>query len=174
VLITLLGGLLPFIIVAMILTKRMTIEAPLCRRHRFHWPGRLALVLCTFLGLLLAILVIASLPPRTIGERVQSVLWLGVLVGFIGWLILVVVVQLGTIRPAEITDHSITLRGVGATFEDAARQARSEFLREMDRDVGEHWRDLQGRRGKTERDRFRDPRPSEQVRPAHDDHLEEP
>jgi hypothetical protein len=41
----LLAGLLPFIIVALILTKRRTVDAPLCEDHTNHWLWR-GLVLC--------------------------------------------------------------------------------------------------------------------------------
>src|SRR5262245_2732560 len=68
--ITLLLGLLPFLIIALILTKRATVEAPLCAEHKYHWAKRTCLVV---LGLLLVIgmLVLAvaiSSQPRNVGE----------------------------------------------------------------------------------------------------------
>src|SRR5262245_26714718 len=42
-------GLLPFVIVALVLTKRMTVHAPLCRDHKNHWLTRNLII---YLGLL--------------------------------------------------------------------------------------------------------------------------
>jgi len=39
--VALLLGVLPFAIIALILTKRATVQAPLCKEHRFHWDGRI-------------------------------------------------------------------------------------------------------------------------------------
>ena len=40
VLLLLIAGLLPFLIVALVPTERMTVHAPLCDEHRYHWTWR--------------------------------------------------------------------------------------------------------------------------------------
>jgi hypothetical protein len=45
----LIAGLLPFAIVAIVLTKRRRVEAPLCEQHKHHWLIRQLLILPTFL-----------------------------------------------------------------------------------------------------------------------------
>src|SRR5207247_1423192 len=56
----LLPGLIPFVIIASILTKRATLIAPLCRNHRRHWVVRTAITLLGLLGLVgIIVLLIA-------------------------------------------------------------------------------------------------------------------
>src|SRR3954447_19514028 len=52
VIVLILGGLLPWAIVAAILTKRMTVRAPMCPAHRSHWLGRAWFVWGGFIALL--------------------------------------------------------------------------------------------------------------------------
>src|SRR5262245_2698918 len=48
----LLAGLVPFVIVAVILTKRCRVVVPLCAQHKNHWLMRQLLVLLSLLGIL--------------------------------------------------------------------------------------------------------------------------
>src|SRR5437588_10198119 len=50
--ILILFGLLPMIIVALVLTKRMTVRAPFCDRHRKHWTSRSRIIGGSLVGLI--------------------------------------------------------------------------------------------------------------------------
>jgi hypothetical protein len=135
----LLIGLLPFIIVALILTKRMRVKAPLCKRHRNHWFARQALILLSFLGLIGLVVSTVVLAPTPMKEETTALLFIGGVVGFLAWLVFAVVLHVGTIRPTEITRYSITLEGVAPEFKEAVQASRRASLPNLDRDVGEHW-----------------------------------
>src|SRR5262245_66176532 len=51
-----LGGVLPFVIVAAVLTKRMTVRAPLCDEHLNHWSWR-----AWFVGLSVAVFIVLGI-----------------------------------------------------------------------------------------------------------------
>ncbi len=133
-------GLLPYVLVALMLTQRMTVDVPLCTKHRGHWTWRNwvsygGLALCLVLGFL-AILLIGILDDRRGRGAPEAAGFLCAGVGFLGlvWLITVVVIQQIGIRATEITDRDITLTNVSADFEDA-------LLDEQDRDDGRPRRD---------------------------------
>src|SRR5262249_28232384 len=64
-------GLLPFIIVALIMTRRMTVRVPLCEAHKNHWFGRFLILSGSFLALFAGgiALFMASLEPNRVGPR---------------------------------------------------------------------------------------------------------
>lgn len=124
------AGLLPWLIVMLILTKRMTVYAPMCDRHRGHWwtrallanglalLGIVALVSLMILGFILA--------DNNRGQGDEFALY-GMIAGvalFIPLIIVAVVVSKGTIRATEITDEEIQLTGVAIEFEDAVEDER--------------------------------------------------
>jgi hypothetical protein len=154
--ILLLAGLLPFVIVALILTKRRTVEVPLCGRHRHHWLARQGLMLGSLVGLLGAIFGTLALTPR----NVPDLFFLGVLGGLIGWIVLVVIVNMGMIRPTSITEDSISLQGVSAGFKDALKEWRRNLDEQLDEERA-YWRgprrrrDEDGRHEEENRDRHR-------------------
>jgi hypothetical protein len=127
VLVLLLAGLLPFLILALVLTKYMTIHAPLCEEHRNHWTWR---SLFTWLGLtfflILGIMaIIFSVQERGPGAAaVGGLLCLGTLIGGLGWLIAAAIIQLVGIRPTEITNRGMTLTNVSPAFADALEDER--------------------------------------------------
>ncbi len=136
--VTILAGLLPYVILAAVLTKRMTVDIPLCTRHRGHfWKRTLLiwLVLLAWLGLsfLSFVLTMALLPER---ERSGA---MGITcVAFLGGLVAAIIViwfaQNTGIRPKEITDHDITLVSVHDDFIDALEAFREERRRRRDSD----------------------------------------
>jgi len=138
-------GLLPYAIAALLLTKRMTIQAPLCAQHRGHWTVR-ACFMWGGLGflLLLGVLVIGfaiANERQPGGEALMGFACVGgFLVGLL-WLIAAAILQHTGIRPQEITDRSITLTNVSPEFEDALwderdqrRARREQRRRQIDRD----------------------------------------
>jgi uncharacterized integral membrane protein len=124
---------LVFAIVALALTKRATVQTPLCHRHRHYWLLRTHAVTLSFL-LLVAFgvglfLLAASQPPRA-GRREEPPEWflasLGVMV--VGWLVFAfAAILLGrtAVRPKQITAVDITLQRVSDRFVDAVLEADS-------------------------------------------------
>ena len=118
--------LLIFLIVALILTKRLTVPVPLCEKHRhqFLWPtllgwGALLLVLGTIFGGLVLVAALEGTLDKDAQGGFFTVWFVGGFGLFLAVLITACVVQIRTIRPTEITDHSITLTNVAPQFIDA-------------------------------------------------------
>ena len=129
VIILIVFGLLPYVIVALLLTKRMTIEAPLCDQHKNHWSwrnlfiyGGFVLFLC--LGVA-AIVVLANQENQRGAASALAGLFCGATaVGGLIWLFAAAIIQHTGIRPTEITDQSITLTHVTPVFVDALAEVR--------------------------------------------------
>jgi hypothetical protein len=123
------AGLLPFIIVAMVLTKRLRARLPLCDNHLYYWTWRTLFVLGGFLGVVVlgigAIVLVALVEARRgAPNRLAPFVCFGVIGLGLVWLVAAAVIQVLTIRPDEITDHDITLVRVSREFADAVRAAR--------------------------------------------------
>lgn len=158
----LLAGLLPFLIVALVLTKKKRVPVPLCHAHRNHWAWRNAVMLLSFLGLgglAIAAVVLVNMAAGPNGfDQYSGFICGGSVVGLIVWLVVVAVLQQTAIRPTEITDDSVTLTGVAKEFVRAYEENRGAFRR-RDRD-DERWEG--GRRGRA--------RPADdRVRPEEDE-----
>jgi len=171
--ILLLAGLLPFIIVALLMTKRMTVDVPLCGRHRHHWLARQGLVLGSFFGLIALLFLVGALaPPRDVG------VWIGLvmLFGFIGWLVLAIVVNLGMIRPTQITEDMITLQSVSDEFKTALKEWRREAdERDQEREERDRREPPRRRRNEEDRGRYRDEFEEDRPRRPRDEYrAEEP
>jgi hypothetical protein len=124
-------GLLPWAIVAIIMTKRMTVEVPLCERHKRYWFTR-NLIIYVGLGLvgligLGSIVVMAALSERRRGPAsdLTGMVCFGVVVIFLVWLLTMAILQFVSIRPTEITDRRITLTNVSQVFVDALEADRN-------------------------------------------------
>ena len=175
-----LAGLLPYAIIVAIMTKRMNVSVPLCGRHRFHWGGRVLLMVLPFfalIGLVVVLVAITSGPGHRDRDMIATVIGLTLLAGFVGWLILLVVVSATTMRPTEIDDRSITLTGVAAEFRDAAEEYQA-MLRQRNRrprDWEEAEEEPAGRPEVEEmRKRFREADSFDRPRRARDDQIREP
>ncbi len=121
--ILILAGLLPYAIVAIILTKRMTVHAPLCEQHRHHWLWRtryVTLGLLWFLGL-----AIAGIGLLASKGDIAGFVCLGTAVAGLLWLISAAIIQHLAIRPTEITERSISLTNVSPHFIEALREERA-------------------------------------------------
>jgi hypothetical protein len=119
-------GLLPFAVVALVLTKKMTVRMPLCNRHRFPWLWQqLLTVFAAFYMILPCILgALVERLERSLGgdNTVVPGLMLGWLFGLLGLVICLVGAAMLHIRVKRITDYEITLAGVSTAF--AARLGR--------------------------------------------------
>jgi hypothetical protein len=117
----LLVGLLPCIIVALIMTRRMRIEAPLCDVHRNHWSTRNWVTGLSILGYVVfffAALIFFQ------GEALGGLLG-GSIALFVVWLIILAIWQATAIRVTEITNHSIVLQGVSRGFVNSVKEERA-------------------------------------------------
>jgi hypothetical protein len=124
-------GLLPFLIVALVLTKRMRVRAPLCQAHAGHWAWRSwfimgGLVVVVILGIAAGVAV-AELDRQPRLRNVGGYLCVGVAVFALIWLVAAAIIQANAIGPAEITDRDITLVRVAPEFADALRRERRRY-----------------------------------------------
>ena len=122
-------GLLPYAIVASILTRRATVQGPFCDNHKKHWFNRSLLMwgsLFLFGVIGLGGLVIGINLPRQQADSVGPVLCVGGVVLFVAWLAIVIWAQNTGIRPKEITDQEILLTGVAEEFVDAVAEVDRE------------------------------------------------
>jgi hypothetical protein len=124
-----LAGLLPYLIVSLIMTKRMSVQVPLCVTHRNHWLKRVLFHLIAlgggfafFIGLF--VLLGQLNLSRQVSESAYS--WTGILACFAAlvWVVTTFVIESRMIGPAEITDRTITLKNVHPAFQDALARAR--------------------------------------------------
>lgn len=136
VLAVILLGLLPYVILALALTKRVRMRAPMCYLHRNHWTMRvwiIVLLLVAFVGLIIVGAIVAS-QPRMDNNRIGSYFFLTAFGLFIGWVIVVIVLQSTAIRPTQINEEEITLTGVSGYFVDATEDMyRMEYARRKSR-----------------------------------------
>jgi len=124
-------GLLPVIILALVLQKRMRLEGPFCEQHQNHWRNRTLVIWLSFLGVFLVgfglLFMAAALEQGRPGQG-DIFGWLcllGVVLG-VGWLILTGILSFTAVRPKEITDTSITLAGVSESFVEAMEDYEAE------------------------------------------------
>jgi hypothetical protein len=123
--VTILAGLLIYIILAMVLTKRMTVRVPFCGLHRNHWSKRNLIIGLSAAGIaalgILSFVLVLSRPGNN--DELFGFVCLGSALVFLVWVIFVAVLQSTSIRPTEITDRTITLRNVSDAFADAVEDA---------------------------------------------------
>ena len=127
---------LPYVIVAAILTKRARVQGPFCDQHKGHWLHRtLAIWLSLLLlgGIGLVALIGAAASPRHVQDSIFPFVCIGSVVLFVVWVIIVAIAQGTAIKPAEITDHEISLIRVSDAFADAVRDSDRRGDRYSDR-----------------------------------------
>ena len=165
----LLAGILPFAIISLVLTKRMSVGVPLCHEHRGHWSTRTMITLVSLLALLLmgvGFIVYSGNQPPGQGD-LTGLFCLGWAFGLLIWLILVAILQAGSIRAIEITERTLKLTGVHDGFIAALEEDR-----DRDRDEGRERR----RRYGDVRDDYDDEidEPPERRRRSRDDYADRP
>jgi hypothetical protein len=132
VLATMLAGLIPWMVLAAVLTKKMTVYAPLCRQHRSYftmrmlWGGLIILVglVMTVGGIYLSVIIMAVQAKANNSPLVTfSPCCATVFLFCVAMLVASVVMQMG-IKPAEITEDDIKLKGVSDEFVEAVKEDR--------------------------------------------------
>ena len=133
----LLAGVLPFVIVQLVLTKRMTVSAPLCEAHKHHWLVRtligaagLVLLLGGFIGFVVLMAAVGDQLDEDAKGALVGAMCSGFGVLLLVWLIVMVVLQNTAIRSTEITDNAITLTGVSPAFVEAVDAEREQWEEE--------------------------------------------
>jgi hypothetical protein len=130
VIVLILVNLLIWAIVALLLTKTMTMDAPVCDEHKGHWFKR---KLIGWGAVLLGLAVFAGGVAVSVGladdPRFRDVAPWGFLVGAVAFLVLLIVaavVMRSGVRATEITDDDMRLTGVSEGFVEALREQRRE------------------------------------------------
>ncbi len=164
--ILILAGILVAAIVALILTKRMTVRVPVCERHEGFWRRRNLVVGLSFLGvavLEIVAIAISANQPQGQNNDLGGFVCVGGAFLFLAWLVVVAIYSAQGIRPTEITDRSIRLTGVNREFIEAL-----EDDRERDRDEEDDYRRKWNAKRKAERE-AEEREPPRPLRPSRDD-----
>jgi len=120
------AGLLPYIIVARIMEKRMRVVVPLCEVHQHHWRVRAWIAGGVFVGVVgLGILTVVAMSGNS--DTIGGMLCGLTMLALFGWFVALVVCQETAIHPSEITDYSITLKRVSPMFVEAVGQRVEDF-----------------------------------------------
>src|SRR5437868_5984208 len=101
--ILILGGLLPYLIVSLILTKRQRVETPLCDRHASYWWLFPTLLVVSFLaifgvGFVVFALLNAAVQNGPGNSDLPGFACLATVLALIVWVIVAVVMQYRRIR----------------------------------------------------------------------------
>jgi hypothetical protein len=112
----------------------MTVDVPVCEKHRGYWWKRLLLMFLPLavlgvIGIMLLVLLGQMTDKDAPGIACGGTVVLGVV-----WLVVAAIVQTMMIRPVEITDHSIDLKNVSGDFVAAFEGSRRRGRRRRDID----------------------------------------
>jgi hypothetical protein len=135
----------PFIIATLILTKRKTVEVPMCDKHRYHFLIRILAGGGVFSFMLVVGFVLMGLVgddngPRNGADNLAPFACMGWMVLLLGFVLgFGIYNQLTTIRPTSITDREITLTNVSPVFVRAVEEDDAALERDVDRAVEERW-----------------------------------
>jgi len=119
-------NLLVWAVVAMVMTKKMKVQAPMCDRHAGHW-FRFNLFLYGGLIGMLAVIVAGVALMASDDPTLKDVAAAVLIAGGIGFLVVLIagaIWQLTLIRALVITDDDMQLRGVSEEFKLALREQR--------------------------------------------------
>jgi hypothetical protein len=152
-------GIWPFLIVALVLTKRMRVEMQFCDQHKHHYLMRTLLGVGGVLGLLgigfLAFVVGVNSRPGNQSNELMPFLCFGWIAAMVVFLIVTsVIYMLTTIRPTQITERDIALTNVSPEFGRAVEEEEAALERDIDREVRERWREDRRRERRVDDDRY--------------------
>lgn len=107
-----------YIILALILTKRMAVTLPVCHRHRNHWLSRKLFVGLGLLFWVCYVIGAAGLADQLPKDATPYLIGFGIF-GGLGWLIAAATLQNTAVRPKVISDRYVELVKVDQGFADA-------------------------------------------------------
>jgi hypothetical protein len=120
-------GLLPCAILMIVLRKSMTVPVPLCERHKNHWLWRQVVGIGGVVLLLVGLfggLALNSARGNEASDALAGTFCFGIALYLFVWVVIWIVLSVIEIKPNEITDHTITLKGVHQHFIDAMHRLR--------------------------------------------------
>lgn len=132
VIITILINILVYAILAIALTKRMTVDVPVCNRHRGYWVKRGLWMFGSFVGLVILCIGGGIGLDAALGDDGVGFIFGLCTLSFLGWLIFVIVLQSLMIKAKQITDRTITLVKVHPDFVAAFVGLRDEDFDDED------------------------------------------
>jgi hypothetical protein len=166
--ILILVNLIVVLVVALILTKKMTVRVPTCHEHEGYWRRKNVYVGLSFVAIVLISvggLVIASSQAQGGGNDPTGFVCVGSSVLFFAWLVVAAIASARGVRAVHITDDTVKLTGVHEEFVTALREERaadrddrSRFDRYGDErdDYDDRHPDDEPRRRRPRRDRYDD------------------
>ena len=109
--------ILPLLLVAYLLTERVRVRTPLCKKHQNYWRGRRLLSWAVFSALLIFFLCLITF-AATIEESASRFPSPSLLFWLAGMVITFAMefVHAGAIRATEITDDAVALTNVADAF----------------------------------------------------------
>jgi hypothetical protein len=116
----------PLLYAVLLFRKRLRVLAPFCDRHRNYWTRRGALAKCVLGGLLVVLMLgnLLFLYAEAVGVHIVHPLipfWLS----GAAMLMVIGLLRIKSICPTEITDDSISLKGVAEAFVAQLRAERN-------------------------------------------------
>lgn len=142
VIVTIVAGLVIYAVLALVLTKRMAVDMPICDRHRGYWWKRSVLMFLPLLLIAVIGIAVFALADQTGYRDAQGFVCGGTIGVGLVWLIFAAVIQSLAIQPTEITDRAIMLKGVHDEFAEAfstLRQSQREAFDRLDDEEGEDY-----------------------------------
>jgi hypothetical protein len=116
-----LPGLILLLILRAVTAKRMTVDVPICPRHRLHWEIGTALV-AFFLIFDVALVITFAVAHDEIDRKLGGAAFGGMLLFLLASIPVMIVISARKVRPTKIDSDIIQLAGVDAGFADEIRQ----------------------------------------------------
>src|SRR5262249_14098460 len=108
---------LVFLVVGITNTLRVTVECPVCSRHRGYWTWRGFWLSAPLLGLTVVVLSVGVLIViRVVDDEAFGYLFAGSAAVLVAWIALATILRQSGVRVVQITEDDITLEGVDPTF----------------------------------------------------------
>jgi hypothetical protein len=128
--ILLLVNLIVLAVVAMLVTKKMTVNVPVCEEHEGYWRRKNLLMLMSLLGVTLICIggvVIVTTQDQRGNDDLTGWACGGSIAFAVVWLIFVGVLSTRGVRPVHITEDTVQLTAVHDDFIAALREERARF-----------------------------------------------
>lgn len=125
-------GLIPYLILAAILTETALCYTQFCNRHKNHWRNRSLLIWGAFVLLMptcLGSLFLINVVQRLDLEQPQeSFVIFSILIGqwvlILCWLASIPISQKTAVHPTKVTERGLTLTGIAPDFAEAVEEHR--------------------------------------------------